>query len=326
MARLNPSRSPITPTPLISDDSTRLLIGPPHRAYLRISEGCNHRCTFCTIPSIRGIFRSKPREQILDEARTLVHSGVVELNLVAQDTSFYGHDLKDQDGLVTLLKQLETIDELTWIRLMYLYPMGLTDTLVKTIAQSEKVVPYMDIPLQHSHERVLRDMRRPHTRESNHQLVERLRQAIPDLTLRTTFIVGFPGETEAEFQDLLDFVQWARFDAMGCFPYFPEEGTQAAAMPNQIPDDIKQERVERLMLAQQEIAFARNQERVGSDLLCLVEDLDEEGHAQGRYYGQAPEIDSVCLIQNCPVQPGDFIPCRVTDTQDYDLICQPIQR
>ena len=313
------------PHALISDDSTRLLIGPPHRAYLRISEGCNHRCTFCTIPSIRGLFRSKPHAQIMEEARGLVQAGVVELNLVAQDTSFYGRDLKTQDGLVTLLKQLETIDELTWIRLLYLYPMGLTDLLLETIAQSEKVVPYMDIPLQHTHDRVLKDMRRPNTHESLYHLVERLRHAIPDLVLRTTFIVGFPGETEAEFQDLLDFVKWARFDALGCFPYFPEVGTSAAAMPNQIPDDIKQQRLEQLMLTQQKIAFARNQARVGSELTCLVEDLDSEGHAQGRFYGQAPEIDSVCLVQDCPAEPGSFLPCRVTGTQDYDLICRPIK-
>ena len=233
---------PADPLPKYSlmDDSIRLLIGPAHRAYLRISEGCNHRCSFCTIPSIRGPFRSKPEEQVMQEAQALVSSGVVELNLVAQDTTSYERDLRVKHGLARLLQQLDGIDGLQWIRLLYLYPTGLSDKLIDTIASCQKICAYLDIPIQHAHDPILRAMRRPDTQERMRRLIERLRQAIPELVLRTTVIVGFPGETDQAFADLMDFVRWAQFDALGAFPFFPEQGTEAATLPQQLPDDIKQ--------------------------------------------------------------------------------------
>jgi ribosomal protein S12 methylthiotransferase len=253
------------PTPCtIMDDRVRLRIGPAHWAYLRISEGCSHRCSFCTIPAIRGPFRSKPPEMVLDEARELVGSGAVELNLIGQDTTLYGRDSKRKDGLSSLLKEMAQIPGLSWIRLLYAYPTGISDHLIETIARGAKVLHYLDIPIQHASDRVLKAMRRPDTKEDLCRLIDRLRAAMSDIVLRTTLIVGFPGETQGEFDELIEFVKWARFDALGAFTYFPEAGTPAAQFPDQVPDEVKQGRLEELMLAQQEIAFARNRERIGS--------------------------------------------------------------
>ncbi|MEN6336485.1 MAG: 30S ribosomal protein S12 methylthiotransferase RimO, partial [Phycisphaerales bacterium] len=217
------------PTPTtIADDRVRLRIGPAHSAYLRISEGCSHRCSFCTIPAIRGPFRSKPAEMVLDEARELAGSGVVELNVIGQDTTMYGRDLKIPGALASLLRQMEQIPELSWIRLLYAYPTGIDDELIQTVAASRKVVHYLDIPIQHASDRVLKAMRRPDSKDALYKLVERLRAAMSDIVLRTTVIVGFPGETQADFDELLDFIRWARFDALGAFTYFPEAGTPAA--------------------------------------------------------------------------------------------------
>ncbi len=306
----------------VNQDDTRLLIGPPHRAYIRISEGCDHKCSFCTIPSIRGPFRSKPEDQVFQEALELVHAGVKELDVVAQDTTSYERDLKVKDGLAHLLGRLNEIDDLPWIRLMYLYPTGVSDHLVETLATSTHILKYLDIPIQHASDRILRAMRRPDKQSHLRRLIEQLRQAMPDIVLRTTVIVGFPGETDEDFQTLLAFIEWAQFDALGCFPYFQEPGTEAATLPNQIEDAIKAQRVEQLMMAQQAIAFAKNQQRVGQPLTCLVDEMMPDSTGIARYYGQAPEIDSVCLIANCPVQPGQFIQVRVTGTQDYDLVCE----
>ncbi|MCP4453133.1 MAG: 30S ribosomal protein S12 methylthiotransferase RimO [Planctomycetes bacterium] len=308
----------------IYQDDTRLLIGPPHRAYIRISEGCDHKCSFCTIPSIRGPFRSKPEDQVVQEALELNRAGVKELNVVAQDTTSYERDLKVKDGLAHLLGRLNELDDLPWIRLMYLYPTGVSDHLITTLATSHRVLKYLDIPIQHASDRILKAMRRPDKQSHLRSLIERLRQAMPDIVLRTTVIVGFPGETDADFQDLLTFIEWAQFDALGCFPYFQEQGTEAATLPNQIEESVKQQRVEQLMMAQQTIAFAKNQRRVGHTLTCLVEDMTAEGTGIARYYGQAPEIDSVCLIPDCQAEPGCFTEVRVTATQDYDLVCEAL--
>ncbi len=331
---------PLAPT--IADDRVRLRIGPAHSAYLRISEGCSHRCSFCTIPTIRGPFRSKPPAIVLDEARELAGSGAVELNLIGQDTTLYGRDLKLQEGLVSLLREMEHIPGLSWIRLLYAYPTEITDSLIETIAHSEKVVHYLDIPVQHANDRILKAMRRPDKKADLCRLIDRLRAAMPDIILRTTLIVGFPGETQAEFDELREFVQWARFDALGAFTYFPETGTPAAELPDQVPDDVKQARLDELMLTQQEIAFTRNQERIGSRLTCLVEDggrRTEDGRrgrrqsairhpksatGRGRFYGQAPDIDSVCIIEPCSATPGQFIETKVIGTRDYDLLVEQI--
>lgn len=316
----------------VNDDRTRLLITPRHWAYLRISEGCNHHCSFCTVPAIRGPFRSKPQKLILDEAAELVSVGAVELNIIAQDTTSYGRDLKIKNGLAELVKEIEKITGLSWIRLMYLYPNGITEQLIETIAESKKIVHYFDIPIQHINNEILRDMHRPDTKERICTLIEKLRAKLPDAVLRTTLIVGFPGETDRQFNELLDFVKSAKFDALGAFRHYPESGTVAAEMPGQVPDETKQQRLEELMLTQQKIAFARNKSLIGSELTCIVDSAgstsspqaEAKSAAKGRFYGQAPEVDSICIIKNCSASPGQFIETKVVGTKDYDLEVEQI--
>ena len=309
----------------ISDDRSRLLITPRHWAYLRISEGCSHRCSFCTIPAIKGRFRSKPPELVLAEAVELVSAGVVELNIIAQDTTRYGRDLKMKEGLAWLVKELEKIAGLKWIRLMYLYPAGIDERLIEAVGKSGKIVHYFDVPIQHVSNKILKAMRRPDTKERLKRLIERLRGAVPDCVLRTTIIVGFPGETDEESAELLEFIKWAEFDALGCFKFYPESGTRAAEMPGQVPDDVQQQRLENLMLAQQKICFAKNEKRIGRQLVCLVDYVDSEGVGRGRFYGQAPDIDSLCIIKNCSGKSGDFIDTKVVGMKDYDLVVEQIR-
>jgi len=310
--------------PKVHDDRTRLLITPSHWAYLRISEGCDHMCSFCTIPAIRGRFRSKPIELVLAEANELVRAGAVELVVIAQDTTGYGRDLKIKDGLAALVSQIEKIAGLEWIRLMYMCPSGINQRLIETIAKSRKIVHYLDIPIQHISDAILKAMRRRAGKDRICRLIEHLRSTIPDVVLRTTLIVGFPGETDRHFAELVDFVTSAKFDALGCFKYYPESGTAAAQMPEQIPEQLKEKRLEELMLCQQRIAFAANENRIGARLSCLVDSVDQTGTGTGRYYGQAPDIDSFCLIQKCSARPGRFVKVKVTATKDYDLIAQQI--
>jgi ribosomal protein S12 methylthiotransferase len=306
------------------DDRARLLITGRHWAYLRISEGCNHHCSFCTIPAIRGSFRSKAQELVLAEAAELVSAGVVELNIIAQDTTYYGCDMKLKNGLANLIMELEKIEKLQWIRLMYLWPAGINEKLIETIAKSKKVVHYLDIPIQHINDKILKAMRRPDTKDRLQKLIDRLRSAIPDIVLRTTLIVGFPGETEQQFTELLDFVKWAKFDALGCFKFYPEDDTIAADMSNQVLEQVKEQRVEELMLTQQKIAFSKNENKIGDELLCLIDSVDGKGTGLGRFYGQAPDIDSVCIVGNCSAEPGEFIKAQVIGTKNYDLVVRQI--
>lgn len=308
----------------VADDRVRLRIGPAHSAYIRISEGCDHRCSFCTIPAIRGPFRSKPVELVLEEARELVSSGAVELNVIGQDTTIYGRDLKMAAGLAHLLPELQKIAGLAWIRLLYAYPKGITEELVDAIVRCDKVLHYLDIPIQHAADKVLCAMRRPDTQAGLKAMIDRLRAAIPDVVLRTTVIVGFPGETDADFAELLDFVRWAQFDALGAFTFFPEKGTPAAGFPDQVPDDVKQDRLDALMLAQQEIAFAKNRARVGERVTCLIDSVEPQGVGYGRFYGQAPDIDGVCIVTNCTAAPGGWAQGTVVGTRDYDLLIEQI--
>jgi len=308
----------------VVDDRCRLLITPQHWAYLRISEGCNHRCSFCTIPAIRGRFRSKPKELVIAEAEELVSAGVVELNVIAQDSTNYGRDLKIKNGLPALLREFEKITNLAWLRLMYLYPAGIDSELIEVIANSDKIVHYLDVPLQHVNNKILKSMRRPDTKDKLQHLIEELRLAMPDIVLRTTLIVGYPGETDRQFDELMDFVKWARFDALGCFKFYPESGTSAAELPGQVPDKVKQQRLDELMVAQQKIAFAANKDRIGVSLRCLVDSVDSEGLATGRFYGQAPDIDGFCIIKHCSAKPGQFIAAKVVGTKDYDLLVEQI--
>ncbi|MHC4961930.1 MAG: 30S ribosomal protein S12 methylthiotransferase RimO [Planctomycetota bacterium] len=307
----------------IHDDRGRLLITPGHWAYLRISEGCNRKCSFCTIPAIRGKFRSKPQDMILAEAAELVDNGAVELSIIAQDSNFYGRDMGVQNGLIALLTELEKIEKLKWIRLMYLYPAGVDDALIEAIAKSDKVVPYVDIPIQHINNDILKSMRRTDTKEHTTELINKLRQALPEVALRTTVIVGYPGETDERFSELLEFVKWAKFDALGCFPFYPEPGTVAAELADQLPDSVKQERVDALMQTQQELVFAKMDRQIGREMNVLVDDAFE-GEGIGRYYGQAPHIDSICKIQNCQAAVGDFIQAKIIGRDDYDFVAVPI--
>jgi ribosomal protein S12 methylthiotransferase len=306
------------------DDRTRLRITPSHWAYLRVSEGCNKKCSFCTIPAIRGKSRSKPKNLILAEAKELVASGAVELNIIAQDITAYGYDIGIKDALPKLLIDLAKIPGLRWIRLLYLYPTGITERLIETVADSDKILPYFDVPLQHINPQILKAMRRPHSKDKICRLIETLRTKIPDCVLRTTFIVGFPDETGARFNELLEFIKWAHFDNLGCFPFYPEQGTPAANLPRQVPGSVKIHRVEKLMLAQQNIVFDKNKSRIGGTLTCLVDSIDKNHIAKARFYGQAPDIDPVCIIRDYRASAGSFINVKVTSFKNYDLICEQI--
>jgi len=318
----------------IQDDTGRLLITPGHTPYLRISEGCDRICSFCTIPAIKGRFRSKPAELVLAEAQELVRNGAVEISIIAQDSTYYGTDLGIKNGLSGLVKKLDKIEALRWIRLMYLYPAGVDDELIETIAGSKKVVHYIDMPVQHINDDILKAMRRGDRKENIAELIEKLRRAMPDVALRTTIIVGFPGESDEQFEELSDFVQTVKFDALGCFGFYAEEGTPAAKMTAQVHEAVKSERVEQLMLTQQQIAFQKGRDRIGHQLVCLIDEVDENGLARGRFYGQAPEIDSICYIKNSrgpqahptirSLKPGQLVEVTVTGSQDYDLLCRAI--
>ena len=310
------------PSGAVGDDTGRLRLTLPHTAYLRISEGCSHRCTFCTIPTIRGPFRSKAPQDVLTEARELVDSGAFELNLIGQDTTGYGRDTAGQAMLACLLRELNAVDGVGWIRLMYAYPMALADELIDTMAECEHVVPYVDMPLQHISDPILRRMGRPVTRQQTETLLETLRARIKDLTIRTTFITGFPGEGEAEFAELLAFVEAFRFGAVGVFAYSPEEGTPAAKLDGTVPDELKAERAERIMLAQQRIVFEANAAAIGGRIDVLVDGADNDGVCIGRHAGQAPDIDSVCLLTD-PREAGQLVGGEVVDWSDYDWVVQP---
>ncbi|MCJ7544983.1 MAG: 30S ribosomal protein S12 methylthiotransferase RimO [Phycisphaerae bacterium] len=308
----------------VPSDAGRFRLTPRHTAYLRISEGCSRRCTFCTIPAIRGPFRSKAPAAVLAEARELVADGAIELNVVGQDTTSYGRDLGGGHSLARLLRELDRLPGLRWVRLMYAYPRGVNDRLIEAIADCPRVVKYLDLPLQHIADPVLCRMGRLTSRRAIETTLQKLRRRIPGMVLRTTFIVGFPGETERQFDQLLGFVKAFRFEAAGVFEFSAEPGTAAAAMDGQVSDTVKADRARELMLAQQAIAFAANARRVGRKLEVLVDGLDD-GRCVGRHCGQAPDIDSLCRL-TARRPPGRFIRGTVVDWADYDLIVRPDRR
>ncbi len=299
-------------------------------AYLKIADGCRRPCAFCAIPLIKGTAVSRPLHTILAEAQTLQDLGVRELILIAQDTTDYGHDLGIKDGLAHLLEQLvPAVPGVDWIRIMYAYPGYVTDHLVDVMASNPKILPYLDMPLQHAHPLTLRRMRRPANIDWVHATLAKMRSAIPNLALRTTFIVGYPGETEDEFQSLLDFVQEIRFDRVGAFQFSFEPGTTSEPLGDPVPAEVKQERWERLMQIQQGISLERNQAWVGKTLDVLVEGqgvLEEDGASQGsgspislgRSFRDAPEIDGVVIVEG-EVPPGELVPVRITGAMTYDL-------
>jgi ribosomal protein S12 methylthiotransferase len=300
----------------------RLLTRLPHSAYLKIADGCSNRCTYCTIPSIRGEFRSLPEGTLLAEARSLVEQGTVELNLVAQDTTSYGLDRGDPPALARLLEGLEKLAGLRWLRLLYAYPRPFPPGVADLLAREGKVLPYLDIPIQHIHPRVLHAMGRKTSAAEVAATIQELRDGIPDLVLRTTVIVGFPGETDAEFETLLDFIRETRFHHLGAFAYSPEEGTPAAAIGGRVPDGVIEERLQHLLEAQAEVSAARNRAFLGRELDVLVEGFDEEGDVAGRTYGQAPEVDGYTKLfgyGDDAVETGSFVRARVVEAWEYDL-------
>ncbi len=300
----------------------RVLSGATHRAYMKIAEGCNRECSFCAIPSFRGKQRSRTIEDLVREAGILAAAGVVELNLISQDTIAYGRELAKRESLAELLAALAEVDGIRWVRAHYLYPEKLSDALIETIAQHEKVLPYIDMPLQHASDSMLRAMRRGHGGDRMYKVVERLRRAIPDLVFRTTFIVGHPGETETDFEELRSFVEWAEFDHVGVFLYSPEEGTPSCDMADPVDADVAEARREALMDLQRPISRERLDLRIGTELDVLVEGVSDESDLllQGRWWGQAPEVDGSVYLANGTARAGEIRRVLVTDAGDYDLM------
>ncbi|MEW6134053.1 MAG: 30S ribosomal protein S12 methylthiotransferase RimO [Pseudomonadota bacterium] len=317
-------------TDLIPPQGVRLT--PGHYAYLKISEGCNHRCTFCIIPSLRGDLVSRPVGEVMGEAEALVKAGVKELLVISQDTSAYGVDVKYRTGfwngrpLKTRMTELvSALGELgVWVRLHYVYPYPHVDEVIPLI-QSGRVLPYLDIPFQHANPRILKRMKRPAAAEKTLDRIRAWREACPELTLRSTFIVGFPGETEAEFEELLDFLDTAQLDRVGCFAYSPVEGAQANELPDAVPDEVKEERRRRFMEKQAEISARRLEAKIGREMTVLVDEIDEEGDAIARSPADAPEIDGVVFIAEAEnLRPGDFVKVRITDATEHDLWAEKV--
>ena len=297
----------------------RVLTTPSYSAYIRIGEGCSNRCTFCAIPMIRGPYRSRNEEAILREIRSLASSGVREHILVAQDTTRYGTEDHPHTTLPDLMRKAAAVDGVDWLRVLYCYPDETNDALLDVLADVDNVCPYLDIPVQHINADMLRRMHRRGTREDILRCVRGARKR--GLTLRTTLIVGFPGETEDQFRELMDFVEETEFDRLGAFAYSPEEGTPAARMPDQIPDEIKQERLDRLMTLQQKISLKRNKARIGSVEQVLVTDTDGKGNILGRSCREAPETDGEIYVSCGEARPlpGQFIPVQILSAEEYDL-------
>lgn len=306
----------------------RILTTPSYTAYLKIAEGCDNCCSYCAIPKIRGPYRSKPMAQVLKEAKALADNGVKELIVVAQDTTRYGEDLPGGKLLLAdLLKELNKIESLKWIRVMYCYPNNFTDELIETFASLDKVCKYVDLPLQHASNRLLASMNRYDTREEVETLLAKLRKRIPGIVIRTTFIVGFPGETDADFEELKEFVEQQRFENAGVFAYSQEEGTVAGAMPNQIPDEIKQERYHELMALQAQISEEIHKDTEGQTLEVLVEGIEEDGSGlhYGRSYREAPDIDGLVFIENPgDIKPGCFIKVNILQGFTYESVGERI--
>lgn len=308
----------------LSINDERIISTPSHWAYLKIAEGCDNRCSYCAIPGIRGGFRSRTIESCVDEAKALAESGVKELILIAQDTTKYGQDLYGKYSLDILLKELVKIDGIEWIRLFYCYPQRITDSLINVIANEEKVCNYIDIPLQHSDKTVLKNMNRVGDGDDYRALISKMRKAIPDLALRTTFMVGFPGETDEQFENLCKFTEDVKFDKMGCFTFSPEEDTPAYDMQNQIDDDVKVRRQEVLMNKQYSITEELNKQRIGRIYKVIIDTFDGENYI-GRSYMDSPEIDSgIIFTSDNSLNIGDFVNVEITDYNGYDLIGKAI--
>lgn len=303
-------------------DTKRLVTTGGHFAYLKIAEGCDKHCTYCIIPKIRGNFRSVPMEQLLKEAKELADQGVKELILVAQETTLYGKDIYGEKSLHKLLKELCKISGIQWIRILYCYPEEIYDELIQTIKEEDKICKYLDLPIQHASDDILKRMGRRTSKAQLVEIIEKLRREIPDITLRTTLITGFPGETQEHHEELMEFVDEMEFDRLGVFTYSPEEDTPAATMPNQIEESVKEDRQAELMELQQEIAFELAEEMVGKEVLVMIEGkVADENAYVGRTYKDAPKVDGFIFVETGEeLMSGDFAKVRITGALEYDLI------
>ncbi len=326
---LQEQRSLFQPAPIRAlPDDNRLRITPRHFAFLKVSEGCDRLCTFCAIPKMRGKHATKPMENVIAEAKQLADSGVRELIIVAQDTTYYGMDLYGRPRLSELLHELNQVESLRWIRLMYFYPMYIDDVLIQTIADCDKILPYIDMPLQHINDTMLRRMSRKVNRKATEEIIQRLRAGIPDLALRTTLITGFPGETEDQFQELAEFVEQQQFERLGVFTYSYEDDTPSARLPDHVDQAVMDDRRQRLMQIQQGISQRRNASLVGTTIQCIIDQPvpDQPSHqprawvARSRF--DAPDVDALVFVteNDAGLTPGDFVDCEVVQAQDYDLI------
>ena len=315
-----------TPAEYYESYTDRLLTTAFYTAYLKIAEGCSNRCAFCIIPKMRGPMRSRSPESILAEAENLAQRGVKEFNIISQDTTMYGFDLAMKDGLARLLKGMANIDGVEWMRLLYCYPTFLNSDVIDYIASEEKVCRYIDVPLQHTHDEMLKSMKRQETEGGVRKMIDELRLKIPEIALRTTFITGFPGETDEHFKHMLQFICEMQFDHVGIFTYSDEEGTTAFDYPGRVPEEVKEERKNILMEFQKEIALRKNQEKVGQFESVLVEGFDAQENyiMTGRLASQAPDIDGQVILEKCEAEPGEIIPVRITAAADYDLVAEPV--
>jgi ribosomal protein S12 methylthiotransferase len=316
-----------TPAEYYESYTDRLLTTAFYTAYLKISEGCSNRCAFCIIPKMRGPMRSRSPESILAEAEHLARKGVKEFNLISQDTTMYGFDLGMKDGLVRLLREMVKVEGLEWIRLLYCYPTFLNSEMIEIISSEPKICSYIDVPLQHTHDEMLKSMKRQETEGGVRKMLEEVRLKIPDVALRTTFITGFPGETEEHFQHMVRFLCEIEFDHVGIFTYSDEEGTTAYDYPNRVPQEVKEERRDILMEFQKDIALRKNRERLGKVESVLVEGFDPQENyiMTGRLTSQAPDIDGQVLLEKCEAEPGEIISAQIKQVADYDLIAEPVQ-
>ena len=319
---------PAPPTYIYDAETPRLLTTPGHFAYVKVAEGCDYTCAFCIIPTLRGSYRSRTADSIVREARAFAERGVRELLLISQDTTFYGIDRGERGALARLLRELNAIEGLRWIRLLYLYPTTITDDVLEAMGECEKVCRYIDLPLQHASASVLKRMRRPGNRATYDKLLGRIRHRVPGVTLRTTLIVGFPGETESDYLELDGFVADTGFDHVGVFTYSHEEGTRGFALPDDVPPAVKRRRRNTLMARQKKIVAAAQKRRVGSSVEVLVDgpSVEHELVLQGRLEGQAPEIDPVVFLTDCgpgEFGPGELIRARIVGARGYDLIAAP---
>ena len=303
-------------------ESKRLVTTGGHFAYLKIAEGCDKHCTYCIIPKIRGNFRSDPIERLLKEAEDLVAQGVKEIILVAQETTLYGKDLYGEKSLHKLLRELCKISGLRWIRILYCYPEEITDELIQVIKEEDKICNYLDLPIQHASDGILKRMGRRTSKEQLVEIIGKLRKEIPDIAIRTTLITGFPGETQEQHEELMEFVDEMEFDRLGVFTYSPEEDTPAAVMPDQIPEDVKEDRQAELMELQQEIAFDLAEEMIGRDVLVMIEGkVADENAYVGRTYKDAPNVDGLIFVESEEeLMSGDFARVRITGALEYDLM------